>query len=106
MRVVFVCSAALNRSPTAAELFNGWTDERGRVWKASSYAACNEVPEELQKLQRADVILAMEPGHVELLRHRLGRQCKIPVFCLNIPDMYLRNDPKLIRILKRKVPKF
>lgn len=50
----------------------------------------------------ADLILVMEPHHYEIVqsRFRINHE-KIKV--LHIPDIYVRNDPELIRELKKKV---
>jgi len=50
----------------------------------------------------ADLVIVMEPIHSQYIRENF--QCgsdKIKV--LNIPDRYFREDPELIRELRRKV---
>ena len=49
----------------------------------------------------ADLILVMEPEHAEHIQKSYNSNSdKIRI--LNIPDVYVRNDPELIQELKKK----
>ena len=100
-RVLFVCTANLQRSPTAEKLFNGWKSS----WEAKSAGIMPEpggtaLSQEL--IDWAEFVIVMEPIHSQYIRENF--QCapeKIKV--LNIADRYFREDPELIHELKRKV---
>jgi len=102
-KVLFVCTANLDRSPTAEHLFNGW---EGR-WEAKSAGirpsfGGNPLSQEL--VDWADLILAMEPVHSQFIR--VNYKCDPNrVHVLGVSDLYLRDDPELIQELQNKVPR-
>lgn len=104
-RVLFVCSAGLLRSATAAHVFSeapyNWNT---RTAGASREYALNPVNEAL--LAWAEVVFCMEQDHFDLLsytfRERFEKYAdKIRV--LSIDDMYEYRDPNLILMLKSQV---
>jgi len=101
-KVLFVCTANLQRSPTAENLFQGW----GGVWEAKSAGIMPDPQGKLltQELVKwADLLIVMEKGHSEYITSHF--QCspdKIRI--LNIADRYFRDDPQLVTELRRKVP--
>ncbi len=101
-KVLFVCTANLQRSPTAESLFQGWKG----IWIAKSAGIMpdptgNPLTQEL--IDWADVIIVMEPIHSEYITSHF--QCSPEkIRLLNIPDKYFRDDPELITVLRRKVP--
>jgi len=101
-KVLFVCTANLQRSPTAEHLFQGWKS----VWQAKSAGTDpdpgkNPLTQEL--VDWAEVIIVMEPHHSQHIRaHYRCSPDKVRV--LNLQDIYYRNDPKLKRELMKKVP--
>ena len=100
-KVLFVCTANLQRSPTAEDLFQNWNG----VWETKSagtapFAGRNRLTQQL--VDWADLIIAMEPHHAEHIQtHFRTNPDKIRV--LNIRDRYFRNEPELVLELKRKV---
>ena len=100
LRILFVCSANLQRSPTAEQVFGNFSDE----WQTKSAGIMpssgrNALTQKL--LDWADLILVMEPEHAEYIAQNFNSNGdKIKV--LNIPDIYRRNDPELIQELKKK----
>jgi predicted protein tyrosine phosphatase len=101
-KVLFVCTANLQRSPTAENLFQGWKG----IWEAKSAGIVPEPkgnPLTQKLIDWADLIIVMEPIHSQYIRSHF--QCspdKIRI--LNIADRYLRDDPKLMSMLSKKVP--
>lgn len=99
-KVLFVCTANLQRSPTAQDLFQNWNE----VWQTESAGTTpfpGRNPLTQQLVDWADLIIVMEPHHAEhILVHFKTNPNKIKV--LNIPDRYFRNDPELIQELKKK----
>jgi len=101
-KALFVCTANLQRSPTAEDVFQGWKG----VWEAKSAGIMpdpggNPLSQEL--IDWADVIIVMEQLHSQYIRAHFQRVAgKICV--LSIADRYFRDDPKLKRELYKKVP--
>jgi len=101
-KVLFVCTANLQRSPTAEKLFQGWKG----TWEAKSAGIMPEPdrkPLSQKLIDWADIVIVMEPMHSQYIEAQFQRSVgKIHV--LNIADVYFRNDPKLKRELLKKVP--
>jgi predicted protein tyrosine phosphatase len=101
LEALFVCTANLQRSPTAEDLFQSWKG----VWHTESaetmpFLGRNHLTQQL--VDRADLIIVMESHHAECIQtHFKTDPGKIRV--LNIPDRYLRDDPELVKELKNKV---
>jgi predicted protein tyrosine phosphatase len=99
-KALFVCSANLDRSPTAEGLFSHWKG----VWETRSAGIApslgrNALSQDV--IDWADVILAMEPLHAEyLFKHFKCKSNKLHV--LNISNRYARDDPELIQELQLK----
>ncbi|MBS7639191.1 MAG: phosphotyrosine protein phosphatase [Candidatus Bathyarchaeia archaeon] len=98
-RVLFVCTANIDRSPTAEDLLKkvgGFEVKSAGVW----FNARQRLSEDL--IDWADVIFAMEEHHkMAILALKPDAEDKIIV--LHIPDIYPRNDPELVEILKMKL---
>lgn len=101
-KVLFVCTANIQRSPTAERLFQGW---RG-VWEARSAGIMPEPPGNLltqELIDWADVVLVMEPIHSQYIHSHF--QCGAEKMrILHIADRYSRDDPELASTLQKKVP--
>jgi len=100
--VLFVCTANLQRSPTAEKIFQGWNG----LWEARSAGILPD-PEGKPLTQNlvdwADIILVMEHLQALYVRARFRRAAgKIHV--LGIADRYYRDDPELKHELQKKVP--
>ncbi|MBS3167706.1 phosphotyrosine protein phosphatase [Candidatus Woesearchaeota archaeon] len=95
MKVLFICNLGMNRSRTAAELFKDQFETKC----AGLYS--NIVKKE--ELELADLIVVMEESQRKELEKRFSQICrKKKIICLDILDVYLYNDPKLIKILETK----
>lgn len=106
MNVLFVCTAALQRSPTAAEVFLDLARKK-KVSVNIKYAgihvfAAPHVDNEL--IAWADKIYAMEELHKNFMLD-INSDAAKKIKVLNIPDIYLRNSPELVRILRKKLEK-
>lgn len=101
--VLFICSRNRLRSPTAEQVFADWAG----VETASAgldHDAENPLTPEL--LKWAQTIFVMEHAH----RARLSAKFKPylaskRIICLDIPDEYAYMDPRLIGLLKERVPR-
>ena len=106
MNALFVCTAALQRSPTAVEVFSDIARKK-KVSVSVKYAgihplAVHVVDEEL--IEWADRIYVMENIHKDFIL-AIDKKAAKKTKVLGIPDMYLRNDPELVRILRKKLEK-
>lgn len=104
-RVLFVCSAGLLRSATAAHVFSAdpynWNT---RTAGADNEYALNPVNEAM--LAWADVVYTMESEHLDYLERTFGDILdlyKSKIRVLEIPDRYPYRDPELINYLKNAV---
>ena len=98
---LFVCSANLQRSPTAENIFQNW---KGK-WEAKSAGTMpylNRQPITQHLIDWADIIIVMETHHADYIQSKFKVDSN-KVKVLNIPDIYLRDDPELIRELKKQV---
>lgn len=112
-KVLFVCSAGILRSATAAHVFSAepynWNT---RTAGMGIEFALNPVSEAL--ILWADKIYCMEQEHLDDMKSVFGerleklikaRNCDDEIFIevLNIPDIYEYRSPELIKLLKEKV---
>ncbi len=104
MKVLFICSQNMLRSPTAEEVFSRVS---GLEVTSAGTDADAEVPVSLDLVEWADIILVMETFHRKRLLSMFGSELrdKQPVV-LDIRDVYERMDPELIGILRAKVPPY
>lgn len=101
-KVLFVCTANLQRSPTAEKIFDGWDGK----WEAKSSGimpepGCNRLSQRL--IDWADVIIVMEPMHSQHIQAHFQRATD-KIHVLSIPDRYFRDDPELKEQLLKRVP--
>lgn len=102
--VLFVCTQNRLRSPTAEHVFADWPGV-----ETQSAGLGNEAPNPVspELLAWADLIFVMEQAHRAKLaakfRPYLGGK---RVVCLEIPDVYVYMDPRLVAVLRRKVTRF
>jgi len=103
-RYLFVCAVNINRSPTAVDVFRTLAAENGLEVELSSAGispfSANPVTEAMA--DDADLIFVMEDYMARELETRYG-QDPAKIVCLDIPDIYERNDPALVRILMQEL---
>ncbi len=104
MKVLFICSQNMLRSPTAEEVFSVVP---GLEVTSAGTADDAEVPVSSDLIEWADTIVVMENYHRNKLLERFKSQLKDkePIV-LRIPDDYERMDPELVALLKEKVPPY
>lgn len=99
MKVLFVCTGNIDRSRTAQELFNG---VKGIEAKSAGTSAQAPVQLSIQLIRWADRIFCMEDQHqAAVLELDPEAQPKIEV--LNIPDLYTHAEPRLKKLLNKKI---
>jgi predicted protein tyrosine phosphatase len=98
--ILFVCTANVDRSPTAESLYGD--DPRYRV-RSAGLAPFARTPVDRETLRWAHRVFVMnerDDSHVTLLRVRFP-DVERPVVDLDIPDRWKRGDPELVRRLLR-----
>jgi predicted protein tyrosine phosphatase len=104
---LFVCAANRNRSPTAERVFRTLAAEAGFEVEVSSAGLSPYAEKSVTKelADRADLIFVMEEYMARELETRYG-QNPAKIVCLDIPDMFFRDDPLLVHILKQALAPF
>jgi len=96
-RVLFVCTANEQRSPTAERMYRGRAD----LEVASAGVAATlkrEMNEDL--LDWADVVYVMEPMHVEMIEREFpGASERTSIRTLHIPDRFFYMDTLLSKTI-------
>ena len=98
--LLFVCRANLHRSPTAQGLF-----KNSKQYQAKSCGThlLSETVISKQAIKWADIIFCMEDEQKDFILENFPEAKDKNIKILNIPDVYIRDNPKLIRILKEKL---
>jgi predicted protein tyrosine phosphatase len=99
-RVLFVCTANQQRSPTAEALFKDSATVEAKSCGTSPFAA---VKVRLDLIGWADEVICMEDVHQTELRREFPDAGFPPIRVLDIPDIYARHDPHLILQLRMKL---
>jgi predicted protein tyrosine phosphatase len=101
--VLFVCSQNKLRSPTAEHVFADWPGV-----ETSSAGTNNDAENPLSRelVEWADIIFVMERAHRAKLQSRYRAALNgTRLVCLDISDDYQFMDPRLVELLKAKVPR-
>lgn len=92
----------MDRSPTAEALFS--KSKKYKVKSAGTHPlAINPVSQKM--IDWADIVFVMnerEDKHLTYLRNNFNLEKKA-VYDLDIPDIYRRGDPKLVKLIKEKL---
>ena len=99
-KALFVCSAGILRSATAAHWaaeHKGWNTRNVGV---HDYAL---IPLTQDLIDWADKIYCMEQHHVDVMRMDFGPLPEDKIKVLNIPDNYEYRSPELIELLAEKL---
>lgn len=100
MKLLFVCTAGQQRSPTAAKLFEG-------MGYLTDYAGIHGLGDRglsAKKLEWADLVIVMEEFHRAYIKQHFPEYFNNHrIHVLNIPDIYYRDDPELIENIKEKM---
>ena len=100
--LLFICRANLQRSPTAEEIFKD-----KYVTKSAGIDIDSKNPIDKEILKWADIVFVMEDWMRKEIENRFPDQhIKKRIVSLDIPYMYYRMEPELIRELKQKVNKY
>jgi predicted protein tyrosine phosphatase len=104
MKVRFICSLNIMRSPTAEAVFSEYPGIE------ASSAGTNpdaDNPVSADQLEWADVVVAMEEVHRRKLTERFPDQLKTKkIVVLGIPDEYGYMSPNLVELLRKRASLF
>jgi predicted protein tyrosine phosphatase len=104
MKVLFVCSQNVLRSPTAEAVFSPLEGLEVLSAGTDDEAEC---PISADLIEWAEIIFVMERVHQQRLTKKFGPLLRDKrLIVLGIPDNYEYMDPELVEILKLKVSKF
>jgi len=107
LHYLFVCYANADRSPTAEAVCTRIATENSLDIEASSagtsHGANRPVTKKMADL--ADQIFVMEPYMATEMVEEYG-QNSAKVICLDIPDIYERNEPRLVSALEQKLHEY
>lgn len=105
MKILFICSANIDRSPTAAKIIRESYPGVETKSAGISWDACMYVNEEL--VQWADAVLCMEDYHKARLQELFGNMLAgKELSCLSISDRYDYMHPNLIYMIKDRFDKW
>lgn len=103
MKIVFVCSAGEDRSPTAARVAKELAGKMGIIdLRTASMGLETVYPDQApQVVKKADRVVVMEGEMIPIVRNF----CKYegPIENLEIPDLFEGESPELIKILEEKL---
>ncbi|TFF89510.1 MAG: phosphotyrosine protein phosphatase [Promethearchaeota archaeon] len=100
MKLLFVCTANSDRSPTAEEVFK----DKHETKSAGIFERSNTVLTRAL-IKWADKIFCMQEVHKEVALE-IEPNAVDKIIVLGIEDIYSRGDPILIKELKKKVGKY
>jgi predicted protein tyrosine phosphatase len=104
VKLLFVCSHNRLRSPTAEAVFSAYPGVEA-ISAGTNNDATTPISADL--IEWADVFFCMEKIHRNKLSSKFKSNFKTKrLVVLDIPDNYEYMDPKLVRILKSKVPRY
>ncbi len=101
MRVLFICTMNIDRSPTAEALV---ARRQGCEARSAGTDPDARMPISGELIAWADVIAVMEDAHARAVRDRFAAE--LPgrrLVVLQLPDIYQRGEPALVAILTERI---
>lgn len=94
MKILFICNAALNRSPTGTDVVR--ENFPGNEAKFAGISDLAEIHVTKEAVKWADIIFVMENHHLDYLVKNFPDETKNKkIISLGIPDIFKRDDPNL-----------
>jgi predicted protein tyrosine phosphatase len=104
MKILFVCSQNVLRSPTAEAVFS---PRDGLEVLSAGTDDDAECPISADLTEWAEIIFVMEDVHRQRLNKKFGSSLRNKrIIVLGIPDNYEYMDPELVTLLETKVEKY
>ena len=101
--LLFICSLNKQRSPTAEDLFK---DSEKHVVKSAGTSLFARKRIKVEEIEWADKIFVMEDCHRRYIERKFTYFKGKEIIVLDIPNIYYRNNPQLVNILKEKLGKY
>lgn len=104
MNILFVCTEAMSRSPTAAHVFRQLAKSR-KIRASVKYAGIDKncrTPITKKVVKWADKIYAMETFHKDWIIDMCPESEK-KIIVLDVVDFYMKDEPGLVEILTEKL---
>jgi predicted protein tyrosine phosphatase len=95
VKVLFVCTGNLDRSPTAQELVK---DVPGIEARSAGTSKTASIHLSQSLIDWADKVIVMESRHQEAVL-KIAPKVRKKITCLNIPDEFCYNQPELRTLL-------
>ena len=102
MKLLFVCTGNVDRSPTAEHLFD---KDETVIAKSAGVSVGATVPLTKELMEWADVVFVMEWKH-EKAALKIAPSCWKKLEVLGIPDKYYFGQPELISLLKERLASY
>jgi len=102
-KVLFVCSANVDRSPTAEKIY---ADHPGWEVKSAGVSLYARTPVSAELVEWSDVIFTMEDYQRQRIMYKFADIADKTVVSLHIPDKFVYMSPLLVEIIKEKVDKW
>ena len=100
MKILFVCTANIDRSPTAEHIYSDRGDLEVKSAGISDYAT---TPISLELVNWADIILCMEKKHKTKIKKLFSTITEKKVIdFLDVPDIYEYMNTDLVNIIREK----
>lgn len=99
VKLLFVCSSNLDRSPCAESLFENSKHEA----KSCGTNPWSETVISKEAILWADVIFCMEHIHKQFIYENFSESFEKEVVVLNVPNTLCRNDLRLEKMLREKL---
>jgi len=96
-KLLFVCTANRQRSPTAEALFDN--DDRYEA-RSCGVSALEGTQCDATLIEWADTVFCMEERHRQILEERFPEIRKNEIVVLGIPDRFLQGEPRLVKLLQ------
>ena len=100
MKILFVCSANVDRSPTAEIIYSDRRDLEVKSAGVSDYAM---TPISLELIKWADIILCMEKKHKQKIEKMFSAITENKVIdFIDVPDIYDYMNINLVNMIREK----
>ena len=105
-KLLFVCTANMQRSPTAEKLFANSRKYEARS-AGTSMLAVKHITKEM--VDWADIIFVfseIDENHKSYILHYFPNAAKKKIIDLDVSDTYDKDDPRLVRLLREKLKEY
>ena len=100
MKILFVCSGNIDRSPTAENIYSDRCDLEVKSAGVADYA---QIPVSAELIQWADIILCMEEKHAQKIKKKYpGIAGNKIIDSLDVPDKYEYMNKNLVNMIREK----